>query len=141
MINAQRGKHSLLFASDGITTAQTANIDTIGADYCTIDVALSAEITTDAVVPVLSLLENDTTVVTDFATIVADVSGDDVTAARIHTYHVDMRGRKRYLRLTVTPGTAATDDSIAMTAVASLTRQVEGPTATGDMSDLATVIV
>jgi hypothetical protein len=140
MINAQRGRHSLLFASDGITVAQAANLDTIGADYATIDVALSAEITTDAVVPVLSLLDNDTTVVTDFATIVADVSGDDVTAARVHTYHVDLRGRKRYLRLTVTPGTVATDDAIAMTAVASLTRLVEEPGATGDMSTLTTIV-
>ena len=140
MIQAQRGKHALLITPVSGTADATANLDTIDADYATIDVALNAELTTDAVVPTLSLLESDDTVVTNFATIVADVTGDDVTAARLHTYHVDMRGRKRYLRLAVTYGTVVTDDAFIVSANSSLTRQVEAPGATGDMSDLATIV-
>ena len=140
MIQAQRGKHAILIAPTSGSTATTARLDTNGADYCTIDVALSAELTTDADVPVISLLSNDTTIVTDFATIVADVTGDDVTAARLHTYHIDLRGQKRYLRLTITPGTVVTDDAFVVSANSSLTRQVEAPGLTGDMSDLATII-
>ncbi len=140
MIQAQRGKHAIMIAPTSGTTATTAILDTNGADYATIDVALGAELTTDADVPVISLLNNDTTIVTDFATVVADVTGDDVTAARLHTYHVDLRGGKRYLRLTITPGTVASDDAFVVSANSSLTRQVEAPGATGDMSGLATII-
>ena len=140
MIQAQRGKHALLITPVSGTADATANLDTIDADYATIAVALNAELTTDAVVPTLSLLESDDTVVTNFATIVADVTGADVTAARLHTYHVDLRGRKRYLRLAVTYGTVVTDDAFIVSANSSLTRQVEGPGATGDMSDLATIV-
>lgn len=140
MIQAQRGTHAIAIAPTSGSTATTASIDTNGSDYITIDVALSAELTTDAVVPVISLLSSDDTVVTNHATIVADVSGDDVTAARLHTYHVDLRGQKRYLRLTITPGTVVTDDAFVVSANYSLTRQVEAPGVTGDMSDLATII-
>lgn len=140
MIQAQRGQHAILIAPVSGSAASTARLDTNGADYATIDVALSAEITTDAEVPVISLLSSDDTVVTNFATMVADVTGDDVTAARLHTYHIDLRGQKRYIRLTITPGTVVTDDAFVVSANSSLTRKVEAPGATGDMSDLATII-
>ena len=140
MIQAQRGKHALLITPVSGTADATANLDTIGADYATIDVALNAELTTDAVVPTLSLLESDDTVVTNFATITTDITGDDVTAARLHTFHVDLRGRKRYLRLAVSYGTVVTDDAFIVSANSSMTRLVEAPGATGDMSGLATIV-
>lgn len=137
MITSQLGTDSLLLAMKAVTTTASANFDTLGADYATIRVALASELTTDCVGPTISLLDCDTTVVTSFVTVVADRTTEDLTAAKVVTYHVDMSSGKRYLRLVVDPvGTAASDDAITLLAIGTLTRKVEAPSATA-----ATVVV
>jgi len=115
--------------TDGATV--TANIDTKGADYATITVNCSVEEGTDANNPTLSILTGDTTAVSDFATIVANQSLD-LSAARIVTYGVDLRGKKRYLRLSFTAGTGTGND-VTVGATYRLLRLDKAPASTSDM--------
>ncbi|MCK4624079.1 MAG: hypothetical protein KAV00_02125 [Phycisphaerae bacterium] len=121
---AQEMDEAILIAPQAVTNTQTASgrVDTVGAKYASIRIALASEANTNAIGPELSLLECDTTVVTNFATIVADKTAIDLTAAGQVTYHVDLRGRKRYLRLTVTTETT-TNDNITVGAVTSLLKE------------------
>ena len=111
------------------TVTTTANLDCLGAAYATLRVALKSEINTNAVGPTLSLLESDTTDSTNFATIVADRTAEAIVTARSITYGVDMRGRKRYLRLSVTTATATNDD-ITVSCIGTLSRQDVNPAGT-----------
>lgn len=110
----------------------TARLDCVGADYVTIVLNCAIELNTNAVGPTLSLLSCDNTTVTNFATIVADRSAEDLVAAKDVVYHVDMRSQKRYLRLTLTSATA-TNDNVTSAAVAILTRLDEAPSSTSEM--------
>lgn len=88
------------------TTERTANLDCQGAHYATIRVALGAELNTNSTNVVLSLLESDDTTASNFATFNAAFNRTvDNTAATVATCHVDLEGRKRYLRIKVTPDT------------------------------------
>jgi len=117
----------------------TANLDTIGANYASIRIPLASEINNDAVGPTLSLLQSDDTVVTNFATITANRTAEDITAAKVVTYHVDLRGRKRYLRLRVSTDTTTNDD-VTIAAVSTLTRQTEEPSSASEMADAAVIV-
>ena len=129
---------SLLLAPQAMTNSATvtANLDTKGASYATIRVALSSELNTNAVGPTLSLLQSDDTVVTNFATVVADQSAVDLTAKREVLYGIDLRGKKRYLRLSVSTATA-TNDNVTVSAVATLSGLENGPNGTTSVADTA----
>jgi hypothetical protein len=118
-------------AARAITNNATmsASIDTNGADYATITINLSSEANTNAVGPTISLLESDDTVVTNHATITADITGDAVAAKPI-VYGIDLRGRKRYLRLTVSTATATNDNLTGASADIILSRLKSGPSGT-----------
>jgi hypothetical protein len=132
---------SLLLAPQAMTNSATvtANLDCQGAAYATVRVALASEINTNAVGPTLSLLESDDTVVTNFATVTADRTAEDITGAKEVTYGVDMRGRKRYLRLSVSTETT-TNDNVTVAAVATLSRQTERPAGTTDAGDVVVYV-
>lgn len=135
MKNATLGTDTLLIAPVAITAAATAGatIDTVGADFATIRVGFASEVNTNAIGPTISLLHNDTTVITDFVTVLADRTGEDLVADRPLIYHVDMRSRKRYLRLKLTAETHTTNDLIVADAWVTLTRKSEQPASTTDM--------
>lgn len=141
MINAQKTKKDVLIAAQAMTSAATvtANLDTLGAGYASIDINFGAELNTNGVGPTLSLLECDTTVATNFATITADLSAVTVTAEKLVRYDVDLRGRKRYLRLSVTTA-GATNDDITLAANSTLSRLGEAPSSTTDMGDVAVIV-
>lgn len=122
--------HSQLVAARAVTNnaTVTANLDTNGADYATIIVNISSELNTNAVGPTISLLESDDTTASNFATVTADISGDAVSAKPI-VYGVDLRGRKRYLRLSISSATA-TNDHFTASADAVLSRVKVGPAGT-----------
>jgi hypothetical protein len=129
----------------GYSTAATSNatisasLDTRGWGYCVIDVVPGAKANTDADGVTISLLESDDTVVTNHATITADLSDKgDTSDADMFTYFVDLKGRKRYLRLTVTTGTAGTNEKNTVCAFATLLKPAVGPTNTTDMVDNTT---
>lgn len=109
MKRAARGADTLLISPAGVThgNTATANLDTKGYSYATIRVALSNIVTTgvasaDGVT--VRLAESDVTHATSFATVVADRSG--IKFGREIRYDVDLKGRKRYLRTSVIPGTS-----------------------------------
>ena len=137
MIHDRLVQDSLLVAPQSMTNSATvtANFDTLGASYATVRIALASELNTNAVGPTLSLLHSDDTVVTNFATITADRATEDLTAAKEVTYGVDLRGKKRYLRLSVTTPTA-TNDNVTLSAIGTLSRQHERPAGTTSAGDV-----
>jgi hypothetical protein len=122
--------HSQLVASRAVTNnaTVTANLDTNGADYATIIVNISSELNTNAVGPTIQLLESDDTTASNFATVTANITGDAVAAKPI-VYGVDLRGRKRYLRLSISSATA-TNDHFTASAEAILSRVKVAPAGT-----------
>jgi len=134
MRHGSSNKESFLIAAQSMTNSATvtANLDCIDADYATIRISFASEINTNAVGPTISLLESDDTVATNFATITADRTSETIVAAKGVVYHVDLRGRKRYLRLSVTTDTT-TNDNVTLAAIATLSRLDEAPSSTTDM--------
>lgn len=114
----QSNLYSVLLApAASATTARTANLDTLGANYASVIVSLSAEVNTNSTNVAIQLSESDTTVATTFATFNSSFNQTlDNTAAIVHAAHVDLKGRKRYLRLTLTPDTT-TNGAVLSSAV------------------------
>ena len=135
MIRERLVNDSLLISPRSQTNTQTntANLDTKGASYATIRVAFASELNTNAVGPTLVLSHSDDTVVTNFATLDTQ-TGVDLTAAREVHYGVDLRGKKRYLRLAVTTATA-TNDNVTFAALATLSDLENSPNGTTSVAD------
>jgi hypothetical protein len=145
MQHAQAKKLKLLLASASQTNSatRTANLDCQGASYAEIVMNFASEINTNAVGPTISLLESDDTVATNFATFDSSFerTNEDLVAAKVLTYQVDLRGRKRYLRLSVTTPTA-TNDNVTMGASGALYRNAIGPATEASMAgDTNSVVV
>lgn len=99
------------------TTVRTANLDTTGADYATVIVNIGVELNTNSTNVAIQLSESDETTVTTFATFNSSFNRTiDNEAATIATSHIDLKGRKRYLRLTVTPD-ATTNGPVLTSAI------------------------
>jgi hypothetical protein len=106
-------------ASVASTATTTMTFDTIGFDYAVVDVLLGTHTTTDPTLTVLKFTESDDTVLTNFAAItpltggtVGNTSGFFVIpAATVNglggaiQFQIDLRKRKRYLKMNCTPGT------------------------------------
>lgn len=104
-------------------TFTSANIDTLGFDFLTIDIAATTQsASTQAGSPsVLKIQESDTTVVTSFADVVG-FRGGSATATNVdfvvavgkttginaYKLNVDARARKRYLNVVASPTTTQT---------------------------------
>lgn len=115
---AQLGTDSVLFTpTAAATTARTASLDCAGANYATIRVMLGVEVNTNATNVILSLGETDDTNVSYTTFNAAANRTVDNTAATIATTHIDLEGRKRYLKMTATPDTTTNGAvTVAMTA-------------------------
>ncbi len=126
MKRQQSAVYSVLLAPDASSTAaRTANLDCQGADYASILLNVSAELNTNSTNVTLDLLESDDTVVTNFSTFSTNNAVTlDNTAAATAAFHVDMKGRKRYLRLSVTPDTT-TNGVVLVSAVAALDKEIK----------------
>lgn len=133
MIQATRVKHHVLLASQTVTDGATvtANLDMKGADYATIIINLGTEETTDATTAVISVLSSDDTVVSNFATIVANRSEATVDPHQV-VYNIDTKTAKRYLRLSFTAGTGTGSNQL-ISANAITSRLGQEPSATSDM--------
>lgn len=138
MKNASKGKYGILIDPQTVTNGATAtaNLDCLGADYATIAIQFQSEDTTNLTGPALDLTESDDTVATNFATFDSNFAvtagGEDLTNDRLRLYHVDTRSRKRYLRITITPG-ATTHDENTMAVLSCLHLLEEAPASTTDM--------
>lgn len=107
----------LLAPATAATTARTANLDTQGAHNATILVTLGAEANTNSTNVAIQLSESNDTVATNFATFDATFNRTvDNTAAVVAVNHLSLGGRKRYIRLTVTPDTT-TNGAVISSAV------------------------
>jgi hypothetical protein len=132
MVHSKRGIDTLMLTRSASTATQAANLDRLDAsgitsDFATLRLCFHPEVNTSAVGPTLSVLEADTTDVTNFATIVADRTNEDLTTLRNVRYEIDCRKRKRYLRVLITPGTATANDSVTYTVCGTLTRKKQEP--------------
>lgn len=117
-------KSVLLGGIAAATTERTANLDTAGASYATIDVCVGVELNTNSTNVPVALLESDDTTASNFATFNSSYQRTvDNTAATVATFHVDLEGRKRYLRVKVTPDTT-TNGPVITSAVATLYKDV-----------------
>lgn len=134
MIQTMKEIDKQLVAARAITAAATASAswDTLGADWATITLNFVSEVNTSAVGPTISVLESDDTVVTNHATIVAN-RVEDLAASHLLRYEIDLRARKRYLRLTVTAATNTSNDAVTMSATGTLSRLANNPDSTTDM--------
>ena len=142
MIYAQATKKDVLIAAQAMTNSATvtANLDTIGAGYASIDINFGAELNANGVGPTLSLLECDaTSVASNFATITSDLDTVTLTAEKLVRYEVDLRGRLRFLRLSVSTDTTTNDD-ITFAANSILSRLGESPSSTTEMGDVAVIV-
>ena len=146
MIHEQATRGTLLLAPQTMTNSATvtANFDTIDAtygagNYATIRIHLASEINTNAVGPTISVLESDDTVATNFATITADRDTEAFVTAKSVVYFVDLRGRKRYLRLSVSTDTT-TNDNVTVAAEGILSRNVQAPTSTTGVADAVVIV-
>ena len=131
-IKLLQGPSTTLITNSSTTTA---NFDTIGASFATITINLSAVATTaSGTGPTISILEADDTNATSFAAITADRADEALTIPKTVVYHVDLRGRKRYLRLSLTSQTTAdTHGDHTMSINGMLHYLGDGPSSTGEM--------
>lgn len=107
---------SQLLGSPTSSQTATANVDTLGFDDALVVVTLGTTNVVSNVPTVLKLAECDTTVVSSFSDITEFVGGGTggftiptnmyTSAENKVAFKVDLRGKKRYLRLSVTPATA-----------------------------------
>ena len=108
-----------LTASNG-GTQMYGYVDTLHYDHAIISVYMTTSNDTTNNPSVLKLSESDDTVVTNFANISGAVGDTDFTipaadtsASAIYKFNVDLRGRKRYIKLSVTPVTTQGVHAIA----------------------------
>lgn len=96
---------SVLIPAASATTARTASIDTSGANDCIVLVHVGAEANTNSTNVKVKLEEGDST--SSYATFSSDFNDVvlDNTSAVVGNYSIPLTGRKRYLKLTVTPDT------------------------------------
>lgn len=110
------------------TTVRTANLDCAGANYATIRVHIGIELNTNSTNVAIQLTESDDTVVSNFATFNASYNRTiDNTAGTLATNHIDLEGRKRYIRLTVTPDTTS-NGTVSVAATGTLYKEVRTDT-------------
>lgn len=117
---------SVLAPITAATTARTASIDTQGADYASIVFHIGAELNTNATNVDLNLKESDTDAATAYVTFNSSFSVEaDNASATVQVFNVDLKGRKRYLQVTVTPDTT-TNGPVISSCIYELTKEVSG---------------
>lgn len=128
MKTAQKHVRTLLLApATAATSARSASFDTRGGKYASIEIVLGAKANTSSTNVTLELAEGDTT--SSFVTFNSayNVTQDATTNGAVGIYHVDLKARKRYLRLTVTPDTHTTNGVIISSAVGILDPEFANP--------------
>lgn len=134
-------KHMIAFApvskTNGATAGGTADlpIDTLGYDFMSVTVFGGTVDTTSNTLSVLLLKEADVTNTSSMANVSGAVGGTDFTInpaayatttnQNIWTFNVDLRGRKRYLRVYASPQTTQ-----LLAGLASLYRGEQAPITT-----------
>ena len=141
-MNHASGNKSVTKAAASVAASATHSheIDTAGFKYASIDVIYSPfTATTAAYASVCKVQESDAS-----GSGQADVTGLSITAGAGSTtganvgavarFNVDLRGRKRYLRIAVSTATA-TNDNVTVAAVATLSDLQDAPNGTTGVAD------
>jgi hypothetical protein len=135
----QTEKQSVMLVPQKVThgATATANLDCKGHRSVDITVAAGAlDGGTSGTAPKeVKLTESDDTVVTNFATFAAGATVTTLGASQSVRFNVDLRGRKRYIRLSFTPQTNNTNDAITMAAIARFDRSESDPASTSGLGD------
>ncbi len=144
MISLQNTKSQVLLGpTTAATTTRSASFDWSGADYATIRVIQSASAGTNGGCSI-SLLHADSvpTQATQFATFVADLTAQATTSHEA-VYHIDLKTKKRYGKVILTP-TTNTNDTIITQASLTLARLEQAPSNTSAMvattNDVVTIV-
>ncbi len=111
-------------------TATFAALDTLAADQVTLAIwGTSQSATTQAATPLLKIQESDSTSATTFVDVVGlrggsaaatnvdfvvGIGGSAATSINTYQVGVDLRARKRYLSIVVTPFTTQTFNAVAI---------------------------
>lgn len=137
MIDAQDAKYTpLIVRTDASTAVASARLDTKDADYASVLISLDQLPDTTRTGPTISVLHSDTTGTASFGTfdsaLEQTISNTNANGF-LYVGHIDMKARKRYLQIKVTPGTAGTNEEVAIHAVGQLTRLKIGPESTAEM--------
>ena len=141
MIRQQNTKKVVVLKQQSVTNAGTLTsdlIDTLGYDYCTINVIGTTSDNATNNPSVLKVMEADTTDSTNLADITAFVgdgasgftipsSPTATTTAPFAEFNIDTRARKRYLAVKISPLTTQT-----FTVIAELGRPEQSPVSTTD---------
>jgi hypothetical protein len=125
-------------------TATGEIIDGKGWDYLTVGIVASTADVVSNTLSVLKIEEGDTT--SSFATFAGAVSGTDYTIAtnaytsttnqNVWSFNVDLRARKRYLRVVASPQTTMVIGGIAV-----LSRGEKAPTTSAEAGALNAIYV
>lgn len=108
------------------TTARTAAIDTLGADYASIVITVGAELNTNSTNVLLNLRESDTNAATAFVTFNSSFAiTADNTNGTVAVFNVDLKGRRRFLQVVVTPDTT-TNGPVITSCVSEMISEVSG---------------
>jgi len=116
---ARPNKSVLVLATASTTNGATATgqIDTLGFNQLILDVNMTTADTTTNKMTTLKLSESDDTVVTNFVDIAKFTGGTNAgnftlpapststSQPNLYKFNIDLRGRKRYLKVTATPPT------------------------------------
>lgn len=146
MLHLARSKTDAFIGTADTTTSQTAQhtIDTLGFAYASVDVVFeAAAATTDAICRALKVEESDASG-SGYGDVTALVgggtggfsipsSGSRTSASNVVRLNIDLRGRKRYLRVNATP--------VAASVVASVARLGRGEIGASDAASSGVAVV
>lgn len=146
MLHLARSKTDALIGTADTTTSQTALhvIDTLGYAYASVDVVFEpAAATTDAICRALKVEESDASGsgYADIASLVGNgsggfaipTSGSRTAGSNVVRLNIDLRGRRRYLRVNATP--------VAASVVASVVRLGRGEVGASDAASSGVQVV
>lgn len=129
----QNAKAVLVLATTSLTNGATGtgSVDCMGFDKLSLDILQTTSNNTTNKLATCKLSESDTTDATNFSDITAFVGGGaggftvpaaDTSNSQLYKLNVDLRGRKRYIKLSVSPVTTQ-----SLTAIANLTKAEQQP--------------
>ena len=145
MLDLQKQKQQVMVVPATVTNGATvtANLDCLSQESVDITVVIGAFNggTNGASPATIKLSESDDTVVTNFADITGASANALLTASGSVRFNVDLRKRKRFLKLTFAPATNGTNDQVPMAAVAQFDRSEQFPSNTSGFGNTLVRIV
>lgn len=145
MQQLQTQKQSVLLVPQTVTAGATAsaNLDCKGHDSVDITVVIGALAggTNGDSPKTIKLSESNDTVASNFSDISGATANSALAASGSVRFNVDLRKRKRYLKLTFNPETNDSNDNIPVCAIAAFDRSKESPSSTSEFGNTLVKLV